>query len=185
MGADNRIDMDIFKIATRAVAESDDLTDMTTHICQLLVAALQIKGCTIFVMNLETEELEPMASFGLSTAYMSKGPVRADKSMGCTIRGETVIVRDINESDQLQYPEHAKKEGISAIVSVPIIFPKEVVGVLRLYHHEPWDISASDVESLLILSENIGLAMMYTRLYNALQTIGSELRNLPQEIQVH
>jgi transcriptional regulator with GAF, ATPase, and Fis domain len=185
MEAENRIDMDIFKIVTRAVTESDDLIDMTTHICQLLVATLQIKACTVFVMNLDTEELEILATFGLSTTYLGKGPVRADKSIGCTLKGETVIVRDIGVSDRLQYPEHARSEGIAAIVSVPIIFTNEVIGALRLYHYEPWDISASDVDSLLILSENIGLAMMYTRLFNSLRRISGELENLPQEIKLH
>ena len=74
-------------------------------------------------------------------------------------------------SDRLQYPEATVKEDVAAIVSMPIFFLQEVIGVLRLYHHEPWDISDRDVDSLMILGETIGLAMMFARLFNTVQTI--------------
>ena len=81
------------------------------------------------------------------------------------------IVRDVKTSDKLQYPQDAEKEGIGAIVSVPINFSGKVIGALRLYHHEVWDISERDVDSLLVLAENIGLAMTYTRVLKAVRTI--------------
>jgi transcriptional regulator with GAF, ATPase, and Fis domain len=71
----------------------------------------------------------------------------------------------------LQYPKEAEEEGIGAIVSLPIKFYGKNIGALRLYHHEQWEISAQDVDSLLVLAENIGLAMMYTRLLNALKEV--------------
>jgi hypothetical protein len=77
----------------------------------------------------------------------------------------------VNKTDQLQYPDDAKNEGIGAIVSVPILFYNKVIGELRLYHHEAWDISDKDIDSLLVLAENIGLAMTYTRLLNAFKAI--------------
>jgi len=40
-----------------------------------------------------------------------------------------------------------------------------------LYHHEQWEISKTDIDSLLVLAENIGLAMTYTRLLNALKEV--------------
>ncbi|MFH1082596.1 MAG: GAF domain-containing protein [Pseudomonadota bacterium] len=181
MAKEDKITIDVFKVVTRSIAESVDLAIMLNHLTQLLVAALEIKGCSIFVLSLETEELEPLASFGLSTSYLSKGPVKADKSLGCTLRGEPVIISDISRSDRLQYPEAAVQEGVAAIVSVPIFFLQEVIGVLRLYHHKPWDISERDVDSLLILGENIGLAMMFARLLNTVQTIREAVRDLPQE----
>ena len=54
---------------------------------------------------------------------------------------------------------------------MPINFYGRVIGALRLYHTDVWDISDRDVDSLLVLSENIGLAMTYTRVLKALKTI--------------
>jgi hypothetical protein len=82
-----------------------------------------------------------------------------------------VIIRDLGDTDLLQYPQEAEEEGIGAIVSLPIKFYGKNIGTLRLYHHEQWEISDQDVDSLLVLAENIGLAMMYTRLLNALKEV--------------
>jgi len=182
MPREDKITIDVFKVAAKAVAESDNLPIMLNHLAQLLVATLEIKGCNIFVLNLELEELEPLASFGLSTAYQRKGPIRADQSVGCTLRGEPVVIRNIRESDRLQYPEATQKEGIAAIVSVPIFFLQQVIGVLRLYHHQVWDITSQDVESLLILGEHVGMAMMFTRLLNSFQNIKKAVEELPPEL---
>jgi signal transduction protein with GAF and PtsI domain len=184
MNDKDRIDMDIFRVVTRAVAESDNLDTLVNQMVQLLVAALEIKGCCMFVLNVESEELELLAGFGLSTRYMSKGPVLADKSIGCTLKGGPVIVQDTEErSDLLQYPEEARKEGLRAIVSIPIVFNRESVGVLRLYHGEAWNISDRDVESLMVLGEIIGLAMMFTRLLNTVKLMNEAVQDLPMEIE--
>ena len=171
MGAEEKIDIDLFKTVFRAIAQSDNLEIMANHLTQLLVAALEIKGCTIFALNPEYDELEVLASFGLSTDYIQKGPVLSDKSIADTFSGKPFVIPDIKSSDKLQYPEDAEKEGVNAIVSVPINFYGRVIGALRLYHHEIWDISDRDVDSLLVLAENIGLAMTYTRVLKALKTI--------------
>ncbi len=178
MGVDDKINIDIFKVVTRAIAESDDLGIMANHLTQLLVGTLDIKGCTIFVLDPETKELEVLASFGLSISFMSKGPVLSDKSVGFLLKGKPVVVTDIAASDCLQYPEETKKEGIGAIVSVPIMLYGSNIGVLRLYHHEPWDVSEQDLDSLFLLAENIGLAMTYTRLLNALQSVKDTINDI-------
>jgi signal transduction protein with GAF and PtsI domain len=182
MSSDDRITIDVFKIVTRAIAESDNITIMLSHLCQLLAAALEIKGCSVLVLNTDKEELEVLASFGLSTRYLSKGPLKPERSLGCVLKGEPIIIEDVTKSDLLQYPEAANREGIASIVSVPILFMGEVIGVLRLYHRQRWTISERDVESLLILSEMIGLAMMFTRLANTIKAIRDSIRVLPSEL---
>jgi len=171
MVAEDRINMDIYKVVNRAIAASDNPEDMATQLNQLLVGALGIKGSTIFVLNPTTEELEALASFGLSMNYMNKGPILIKKSLDHQLKGEPVVIRDVTKSDRLQYPEDAQKEGISAIVSLPISLHGKLIGVLRLYHYEQWDVSERDLDSLMIFTENIGLALMYTRLLQALKSV--------------
>jgi transcriptional regulator with GAF, ATPase, and Fis domain len=171
MVAEDRINMDIYKVITRAIAASDNLEDMATQLTQLLVGALGIKGSTIFVLNPGTEELEALASFGLSINYMNKGPILVKKSLDHQLRGEPIVIRDVTTSDRLQYPKDAQKEGISAIVSLPISLHGKLIGVLRLYDYEQWDVSERDLDSLMVFTENIGLALMYTRLLQALKSV--------------
>lgn len=167
----DKIDIDIFKVVNRAIGESDSLDIMAAHLTQLLTAALDIKGSGVFVLNPDTDELEPLASFGLSIRYTNKGPLMTARSIAETFKGKAVIVRDVKDSTHLQYPQDAVDEGIGAIVSLPIAFYGRVIGALRLYHRQQWDISDKDVDSLKLLADHIGLAMTYTRVLNALQSI--------------
>lgn len=176
MVSENRINIDIFKSVTRAIAHSEDLDIMANHLAQLLTASLDIKGCAIFVLNGVTEELEILASFGLSAKYLTKGPLSTPKSINETFQGTPVVIADITKASKtLQYPDEARKEGIAAIVSLPILHLNEVVGVLRLYHYEAWKVSDQDLESLQILSGVIGLAMTYTRFHNTVHAIAEIL----------
>ena len=167
----NAIDIEVFKTITRAIARSDNPEVMADHLTQLLVAATGIKGCTIFALNPQSDELEVMASFGLSSEYLNKGPVFSQKSIQGFRRGEPLVVHDIAVSNLLQYPENARAEGIRAIVSVPIRLYGRVIGALRLYHEEPWEISDTDLDFLLLLGEHVGLALTYMRLVTALNGV--------------
>ena len=178
MAVEEKIDIDIYKVVFRAIAESDNLEIMANHLTQLLVAALEIKGCTLFALNPKTEELEILASSGLSMKYLNKGPLLTEKSIGATSKRQPIVIRDVKTTDRLQYPEDAKNEGIGAIISVPIIFNNRAIGALRLYHYDAWEISEKDVDSLLVLAENIGLAMTYTELLNAIKTIRYTLEDI-------
>ena len=64
------------------------------------------------------------------------------------------------------------------MLSIPICFAGNTLGVLRLYHGEVWDISEHDCESLLILAEQIGLSLQYTRLLNAAQIVNEAFKGL-------
>jgi hypothetical protein len=161
----------MFKAVTRAIAQSIDPPMMAGHLAQLLVGALELKGSAIFILNPDDDELEVLGSFGLSIEYMNKGPLLYAKSIRSTFEGKPVIIRDIESSDLLQYPEAARKEGIGAIVSLPIGHYGNTIGALRLYSETVWDITDKDVDSLLLLGEIIGLAMTYARLASAVQTV--------------
>jgi len=84
----------------------------------------------------------------------------------------------VTKTDLLQYPEDAKKEGIGAIVNVPIIFREKIIGALRLYHHATWEISDRDIDSLNVISEILGMSLMHTRVLNALQIIDNTINEI-------
>ena len=182
MDAKRKIDITIFKIVTRAIAESRDLGLMTDQLSQLLASALEIKGCTLFALDPQTKELEVLASSGMSIQYMNKGPIVFDKSIGCIQTKDTIVIKDTEKTEVLQYPEEAREEGIAAIVSIPILFNRDTIGALRLYHHEVWDISEQDVDSLILLAEIIGLSLVYTRLFNSFQSIKGIISDIPSII---
>lgn len=162
---------DILKVVTDAMADCTNLEDMAARLTQLLVGTLGIKGSTIFLLNPESNELEPLSSFGLSGEYLNKGPLLVRKDLDQELRAEPIVIQDVHQSDRLQYPQEAKREGIRAMISLPIRLHGKLAGVLRLYHYETWEISEYDLDALSVLAEIAGLALIYTRLVNAIDSI--------------
>lgn len=183
MGKEEQINIEVFKVITKAITGSDNLETTASHLCQLLTAALNIKGCAIFVLDKDKTELQALASFGLSSSYTAKGPINPKKSLGCTVRGESIVIEDTSKDNRLQYPEQALKEGIQAIAAIPIIFLGESIGSFRLYHSKQWVLSEHDVDSLFLLGELMGMALRYTVLFNVTQTIYEVINDLPMDLQ--
>ncbi|UCD30955.1 MAG: GAF domain-containing protein [Desulfobacterales bacterium] len=171
MAIHDMMNLDTFKFILRSIAESENLETMGNRSTQLLVGSLGIKASAIFALNPETEEIETLASFGLSIDYLNKGPIKITKSKGWTSEKEPIVINDITKTDLLQYPEQTKNEGVMAMISIPIIFFGRVIGLLRLYHHEIWEVSKDDLDAFSVLAEIIGMTMMYSRILNALQTV--------------
>ncbi len=163
-----KINIEVFKSVTKAISQSEQLDIMTNHLAQLLVTSMEIKACAIYALEPETRELERIASFGLSMEYVGKGPILAEKSIAECMTGTPVIISDTSASERIQYPEEVRKEGIAAIVSIPITFSGTVLGTLRLYHEKVWEPAEDDLNSLVLLAEFIGLAMNYTCLTDAI-----------------
>ena len=171
MGASEKIDIEVFKVVTRAIAHSDSLEAMSAYLSQLLVAALGIKGCSIFALNPAAGEFEIIGTFGLRASFLNKGPVLSRKSIARTLKGVPVVVSDIERSNVLQYPDQTRTEGVRAIISLPVILYGQVIGAMRLYHRKVWKLSDRDLDSLLVLAETVGLAMSYTRLVQGMQAV--------------
>lgn len=171
MSLQNRINLEAYKFIVETLTESDNLTIMGSKITTLLIGATGVKGATIFILNTEKEELEILATEGLSPSYVNKGPILVDKSIKLESNLTPLIIRDTENTDKLQYPEKAIKEGIRAIVSLPINIRGKVIGALRMYHSDVWELSEEETTYLQLLTHNIGMALMYFRLSTAVQTI--------------
>ena len=91
MAVQSKIDLEIFQVVFEVITKSENADTMANQLTQVLVGALGIKGATIFVLNPELEELEILASSGLSINYVNKGPILVDKSIKLSSNREPVI----------------------------------------------------------------------------------------------
>ena len=82
-----------------------------------------------------------------------------DKSIKIESNRKPVIINDTQSSNKLQYPDKAKEEGVRAIVSHPIVMRGKIIGSLRLYHSQPWELSQEELAFVETLSQNLGGAL--------------------------
>jgi signal transduction protein with GAF and PtsI domain len=169
MSNDHKIDLEKYKLIAETVFDANNPDIMGGQITHLLVSAMGVKGASVFVVNPGTEVLEILATEGLSIEYINKGPILVDKSIKLSSNLKPMVIIDTSISDRLQYPEKAEKEGVRSIVSLPINLQGKIIGALRIYHSEPWEISELELSYLRLLTLNIGMALRYFRLSAVVQ----------------
>jgi GAF domain-containing protein len=158
----------ILKI-TKAIAMSRDPEEVTLLIVESVKTTLDAKGCALLLFNRKTDELELAAYYGLSEEYVNKGPLSAMYSIASSLRDGPVLINDVMDDPRIQYPEEAKKEGISSILSVPIIVRQNPIGALRVYSAEPWEANLGQVNLVQAVAQIAGMALEMSRLYKGLK----------------
>jgi GAF domain-containing protein len=160
---------ELYRSVCKAISSSLDIKEVLKLITENVVTVLDVKACTIFLLDREKNRLEISASFGLSDAYLNKGPVDSEKSIITSLSGEIVLIYDATKDSRIQYPEEAKKEGIASILSVPMPVKGDVIGVLRIYTSQPRSFSDIENEFVSGLAEMGGIAIENARMYQHLK----------------
>jgi signal transduction protein with GAF and PtsI domain len=154
---------------THGVVMSKDPEEVVLLIVESVKNAMEAKGCALFLFNRKTNELEVAASMGLSEEYLNKGPLSAMRSIAHSLKDGPVAIDDVTDDPRIQYPEEAKKEGISSILSVPIALRENPTGVLRVYSADPWEATLEDVNFVQAVAQIAGMALEMARLYKGLK----------------
>ncbi len=160
---------DTFCEVVRAMARELDLATLLPLICRKAVEATPAAAACLRLLEPETGELRVAACHGLSEAYLAKGPVHSDRSLGKVMEGEPVFVADAWNDPRVEYPEANRAEGIRSILSVPLALRGEVVGELRLYYREPAVPEPGEVRFASLLAEQAALAIENARLIRMLR----------------
>jgi GAF domain-containing protein len=160
---------DVILKITKAIAMSKDPEEVTLLIVESVKTALEAKGCALLLFDRKSGELEVAASYGLSKEYLNKGPLSAMRSIAASLGEGPVAIFDVADDPRIQYPEAARKEGISSILSVPIVVREKPIGALRVYSAEPWEATLEDVNLVQAVAQVAGMALEMSRLYQGLK----------------
>ena len=163
---------------TDGISASHDPEEVILLTVNSIRAALGVKGCTLFLVNRKTNELEVASSVGLSQDYLQKGPISALHSIAQSLQEGPVAIHDVMDDPRLQYPEAARREGIASILSVPIAVHSKVFGALRLYTAEPWEFSMEEVNFVQAVALIAGLAIDLCRINKGLKSSIEILKTL-------
>ena len=154
---------------TKVISHSRNPEEVVLITVESIKTALDVKGCSVFLINRKTDELEVAASYGLSDEYINKGPVSALRSIALSLEEGPVAIYDVSDDPRIQYPDAAKKEGIASILSVPIVVAGRLIGALRIYTSEHWEFTLEDVNFVQAMAQIAGMAIEMARQYKGLK----------------
>jgi signal transduction protein with GAF and PtsI domain len=168
-----------FKAISRAISTYEDLNVLFNHIAEGLCRTFNSKGCIIMLLDEGEKQLYQVSSYGISDEYLNKGPVLVNDINCDFIDDKPIIIEDMQEDKRVQYPKAALEENISAMLSVPIKCRKSIIGIIRLYNKESIMLHKDDIDSICILSYQLGIVIENNGLKNFFEGVKSSMISLP------
>jgi len=173
-GPPARTHKDYYKALYQAAltfSSSLELDSVLQSIVMSTTEAMEVKACGLRLLDPRNGELQLSAVYGLSSDYLSKGPVDVghspiDMEALC---GTPVIIPDVSTDTRFQYKEAAKREGIVSVLCVPLEVHGEAIGVIRVYTGEPCAFHEDDIQFLSVLASLAALAIENAKLYDSLK----------------
>jgi len=166
---------------SQSISSTLSLEDVLQMIVENAAKTLGMRASSIRLLDEEKRTLEVKASFGLSRAYLEKGRVEIAKSpidKEC-LRCKVISVADIRKDKRLQYQDEIIREGILALLSVPLTVRGKAIGVLRLYTSIPYTFSESEIDFLSALACQGAIAIENARLFEHIKT---EYKDLTSDV---
>ncbi len=177
-----RLYLESYQNICRAISTSLSLDEVLQLIVKNVVKVMNVKASLLRLLNKETNQLELAAYHGLSEQYANKGPVEYDKSIDDALAGKAVSVYDITSDRSARYRREAEREGIRSILSIPLRFGGEVIGVLRMYTAEPVQYVDEDLQFVAAIADQAAIAIMNARAFEKTVSKEREYLNVFQEV---
>jgi signal transduction protein with GAF and PtsI domain len=160
---------------SKAINSALDVKKVLQLLVKNATTALDIKAAAVRLLDENRQQMELVASYGLSERYITKGPVTSDKSIAEAMLGKAVSIYDVAQDPRATYPKESAEEGIRSILSVPISLKGNVIGVLRIYTAEHREFTDDEITFISSLAEQAALAMENARMYQKLKGEYEEL----------
>ncbi len=177
-----KIYMENYQNICKAISTSLSLEEVLKLIVTNVVRVMNVKASLLRLLNKENNQLEIAAYHGLSASYANKGPVQYDASIDDALAGKAVSIYDITADKNARYRKEAEREGIRSILSIPLRFKDEVIGVLRMYTAEPVEYSDEDLNFVAAIAEQAAIAIMNARMFEKSVSKEREYLNVFQTV---
>jgi GAF domain-containing protein len=141
------------------------------------IAGLGARAAAVYLLSPDGDELWEAGVRGLTRTSPGKEILKVAES-GVDQRvlaGETVIIPDVTQVADVQYPEAVTREGLKGMVSAPLRVRSQTIGVLRLYAKDTDRIQPEDTLAISTLADLGALALEKARLHQSLYRIAEAL----------
>ena len=150
------------------------LRAITKEACELMRARM----CSLMLLDESREWLDLRASYGAGDAYIRKPRLSADESLiGVVVRRKKQLqVANVQADARYQNIELARRESLVSLLSVPLVFAGQSIGVLSVYTARPYSFSNEEIKILSALAELSAIAIEKARLYERVVDVEEQLR---------
>lgn len=153
-----------------------DFKEVLGLIAKHATRLLRMKACFIRLFDDSGKKLYIGGAYGLSQAYIDKGPVEVEKSLidSETLAGGVVQAIDVTVDPRFQYRDEARKEGLVSVLCVPVSAKERILGVIRVYSAKRHTFTEQEQNLLKNLANLGAVAIENARSYANLKELNEE-----------
>jgi len=174
-----KFDLKAYRAISSAISTYEDTSILMDHLVEGLCRTFKIKGSSILLYDEREKQLFRVASWGLSDEYLRKGAMFMDEICQEFRQGKVLIFEDIRNDPRVKYAKDAIKEGIDFMMSIPIKYHKNLIGLLKLYDGEKRLFHPEDQESINVLMQQLGLVIVINGMKHFIDEVKSATEKLP------
>ncbi len=127
---------------------------------------LNSKICSIMLLDDKGKELAIKATQSLSEEYKRKPNIKVEQSLSGQVvkTKKPMVVFDVRLEDRYAYRDLAIKEGLSSMISVPMIVKDKVIGIINVYTQDPHEFTQEEINVLQMVANQAAIAVENTKL---------------------
>ena len=161
---------------SNAIGETRQLDRILDRIVNTLPQVMDLKACTIRLIESSKGKMELKAAYGLSDSYLQRGPLDDEMATYFILKGEPVVIPDATSDIHTLYHREAATEGVGSVLAVPISIQEETIGMLRLLTAEQRFFSDHDINFAMAVAEQSGVAIQNAIDYQKMTDLLNECR---------
>lgn len=161
---------------SRRIGETRQLDTILDLIVSRLPEVMNIKACTIRLIESTKGKLELKAAYGLTRNYLERGPLDDEMATYFILKGEPVVIPDATTDIHTLYHKEAASEGVGSILAVPISVKGEPIGMIRLLAAEVRFFSSADINFAMTVAEQGGVAIQNAIDYQKMKDLLDECK---------
>jgi signal transduction histidine kinase len=162
------------------VAGSLELDVVLRQVAASTARLLKTTVTSIMLLSPDGEELVLRAVHGGGPGYADRGALRVDRSfVGRAVRARRAVTAfDVREVKGYSNPEMARRQGLAALLTVPLVSRGKVLGVINAYKRTRHRWTGEEVALLKSLADLSAVAIENATLYEGMLRLEEELRRI-------
>jgi two-component system NtrC family sensor kinase len=152
-----------------------NLDAVLNTIVERLPRSMGCKACTIRLLQPQTNQLELVASHGISEEYLQRGDVEGERNITLALSGEPVSIYDVSRDERVLYKDNMQKEEIKSLLAVPLKVKGEVIGIIRILSESHHCFTSSEINFAVTIAEIGGTAIQNARTYRQITLLFNQV----------
>jgi signal transduction histidine kinase len=156
--------------SAQAINSTLELEQVLDRIVRRTADAMNVRACSIRLLDETGARLSVAAVYGLSESYVKKGDLVVSQNplVREVLAGRVVALDDVRTDKRLQYRAQALTEGILSMLSAPLQGKKGPLGLIRAYSTELNHFTDADASFLAAIASEGSIAIENAMAYRAL-----------------